>query len=78
MHNSTFSAAQYGILSFPLTRGVKADYMAKGVIVKTHTTLRRALNAFLSSNSTWKNTTNSGQNGIIPEKHTFSPSGQLQ
>lgn len=40
MHNSTFSVAQYGILSFPLTMGVKADYMARGVIVKTHTAAR--------------------------------------
>lgn len=37
MHNSTFSVAQYGMLSFPLTTGVKADYMGKEVIVETHT-----------------------------------------
>lgn len=37
MHNSTFSVAQYGMLSFPLTAGVKADYMGKEVIVKVHT-----------------------------------------
>lgn len=36
MHNSTFSVAQYGMLSFPLTTGVKADYTGKEVIVKTH------------------------------------------
>lgn len=36
MHNSTFSVAQCG-MPFPLTTGVKADYMAKEVIVKTHT-----------------------------------------
>lgn len=37
MHNSSFGVAQYGMLSFPLTTGVKADYMGKEVIVKTHT-----------------------------------------